>query len=97
MAAGPLAVFVVGLISRGVYNGLRRTDGMLKLFVFWLSFHGLALFFVQTPEMAFAAHGDFARGIAWLQLSQSVRVMGAILAFPFRIPPIERAFLPLVL
>ncbi len=78
-AAGPVAAFIVGLICGGVYLGLRRSTGALKLFVFWLSYHGLWLFLGQVPEIAFAAHGDFARGIAFLQLSQPVRIVGAIL------------------
>lgn len=77
-AAGPVAVFSVGLICGGVYLGLRRSTGTFKLFVFWLSYHGLWLFLTQVPEIAFAAHGDFARGIAFLQLSQPVRILGAI-------------------
>lgn len=78
-AAGPVAVFIVGLICGGVYLGLRRSAGAFKLFVFWLSYHGLWLFLGQVPEIAFAAHGDFARGIAFLQLRQPVRIVGAIL------------------
>jgi len=105
----------------------------------------LWLFFAQVPEIAFASHGDFARGISILNLSQPSRIVGAILGaaglilvglfatkpllataasddelatagsrrklilqsgilpwlfgsiliMPFRLPPLERAFLPL--
>ncbi|MGH7601121.1 MAG: hypothetical protein ACREOI_32595, partial [bacterium] len=51
-AAGPVAVFSVGLICGGVYLGLRRSTGTFKLFVFWLSYHGLWLFLTQVPEIA---------------------------------------------
>ncbi|MGH7456165.1 MAG: hypothetical protein ACRENG_32725, partial [bacterium] len=77
-AAGPVAVFIVGLLCGGVYLGVRRPAGAFKLFVFWLSYHGLWLFLGQVAEIAFAAHGDFARGIAFLQLSQPVKIFGAI-------------------
>lgn len=77
-SAGPAAVFILGLICGSVYLGMRRSTGAFKLFVFWLSYHGLWLFLAQVPEIAFAAHGDFARGIAFLQLSQPARVVGAI-------------------
>jgi hypothetical protein len=78
-AAGPVAVFIVGLICGGVYLGLRQSAGALKLFVFWSSYHGLWLFLGQVPEIAFAAHGDFAGSIAFLQLSQPSRIVGAVL------------------
>jgi len=46
-AGGPLAVLIVGLLCAGLYYVLRRNESVIKLFVFWSSYHGLWLFFGQ--------------------------------------------------
>jgi tetratricopeptide (TPR) repeat protein len=144
-AAGPVAVFVAGLLGLMLYFMARHSTGTFKFFAFWFAYHGVWLFLAQVPEIAFASHGDFARGIAVLNLCQPSRVAGAILGvagliflglfatrpllagalssdelatagsrrklilqsgilpwllgsiliIPFRLPPLERAILPL--
>jgi len=124
---------------------VRQSAGVFRFFAFGFGYHGLWLFLGQTPEMAFASHNDFARGLAVLNLSQPIRLiitvcgiaglilpglfatkpllataasddelatagrrrkliwqsgilpwlLGALLIIPFRLPPLERAFLPL--
>ncbi len=142
--AGPLAVFIVGLICAGLYLLLRHTKGEFKLFVFWMSYHGLWLFFGQLPEIAFASEGDLARAVSFFQPNSVVQIilavsgitglallgmfaskplletaisedevanarqrrklilqsgvlpflLGSMLVIPFRIPPLDRAWLP---
>jgi len=144
-AAGPVAVLLAGLLGLILYFMVRQSTGTFKFFAFWFGYHGLWLFLGQTPEMAFASHNDFARGLAVLNLSPPIRLiitvgggaglillglfaarpllasalsneelatsgnrrklilqsgilpwlLGSILIMPFRLPPLERAFLPL--
>lgn len=74
-AAGPMAVFVAGLLGLTLYFMFRQSNSIFSAFVFWFAYHGLWLFLGQLPEMAFSSHNDFARGLAVLNLSQPIRLL----------------------
>ena len=78
-AAGPVAALLAGLLGLTVYCMIRPSQRLFKLFLFWLSYNGLWLFLAQLPEIAFANHGDLARGLAIFNLSQPLRIAGALL------------------
>lgn len=73
--AGPVAVFIAGLLGLVIYLLVQRSNGTLSIFAFWFAYHGLWLFLGQLPEMVFSSHNDFARGLAILNLSQPIRLL----------------------
>jgi len=74
-AAGPVAVFIAGLLGLILYLLIRQSNSMFNVFVFWFAYHGLWLFLGQLPEMAFFSHNDFARGLAVFNLSPPIRLL----------------------
>ena len=73
--AGPVAVFVAGLLGLASYFMVRQSNSIFSVFVFWFAYHGLWLFLGQLPEMAFSSHNDFARGLAVFNLGQPIRLL----------------------
>lgn len=68
-AAGPLFSAVQGLVLLGVArSALLRGQPVARLFVVWLSFHGLTNFVGYVFSTSFAAGGDLGQIAAWLEL-----------------------------
>jgi len=55
-AFGPLAVLCAGLLCWGALGFLQRGPAWLKLLLLWMGFHGLFIFLIQMPGIAFDAH-----------------------------------------
>lgn len=77
--SGALAIFVIGLICLVWFRVIRNSQGIWKLFVLWLAFHGLIQSVPQVMVGFFDPNTDVGQAlIGYLDLNQTLLVVLSI-------------------
>lgn len=69
--SGALSIFLIGLICLVIFQLIRRSEGIWKLLILWLAFHGLIQSIPQVMVAYFDSGTDVGEAlVGYLQLSQ---------------------------
>jgi hypothetical protein len=77
--SGALAIFLTGLISLAIFQFMRNSKSIWKLFVLWLAFHGLIQSIPQVTIAYLEPGTDVGEAlVGYLQLSEPLLIVLAI-------------------
>lgn len=78
--SGALGIFILGLIFLWMFQRIRNNKTQWKLVILWMAFHGLIQSIPQLMVAYFDPNTDLGQATTYLQLSNSIMVLLAILS-----------------
>ena len=78
---GALSILIVGLFFLGLFQMIRRSKSIWKVFVLWLAFHGLIQALNQVMAVAFAPQTDVGQAfVKYLNLPNTYIILFSVIS-----------------